>query len=94
MRRTEMLQEILRMRFKEVYEEWDKRRLTQEEAAQILGVSDRTFRRYINCVIDAVRQSLQSGADLDISMIILTVKARLTAAHKGAGLLNVLSSWT
>ena len=48
MRRTEMLQEIRRMRFKEVYDEWDKRRLTQEEAALILGVSDRTFRRYIN----------------------------------------------
>lgn len=48
MRRTEMLQEIRRMRFEEIYDEWDKRRLTQEEAAQILGVSDRTFRRYIN----------------------------------------------
>ena len=48
MRRTEMLQEIRRMRFEEVYDVWDKRRLTQEEAAQILGVSDRTFRRYIN----------------------------------------------
>jgi len=36
------------MRFEEIYDEWDKRRLTQEEAAQILGVSDRTFRRYIN----------------------------------------------
>jgi len=48
MRRTEMLQEIRRMRFKELYDEWDKRRLTQEEAARILGVNDRTFRRYIN----------------------------------------------
>ena len=48
MRRTEMLQEIRRMRFEEAYDGWDKRRLTQEEAAQILGVSDRTFRRYIN----------------------------------------------
>lgn len=48
MRRTEMLQEIRRMRFEELYEECDKRRLTQEEAARILGVSDRTFRRYIN----------------------------------------------
>lgn len=48
MRRTEMLQEIRRMRFEELYDEWDKRKLTQEEAAWILGVSDRTFRRYIN----------------------------------------------
>ncbi len=36
------------MRFEEVYGGWHKRRLSQEEAAQILGVSSRTFRRYIN----------------------------------------------
>jgi len=48
MRRTEMLQEIRGMRFEEVYCGWNKSRLSQEEAAQILGVSDRTFRRYIN----------------------------------------------
>jgi transposase len=35
------------MRFQEVYGGWQDDRLTQEEAAQILGVSDRTFRRYI-----------------------------------------------
>lgn len=48
MRRTEMLQEIRKMRFEEMYVGWNERRLTQEEAALILGVSDRTFRRYIN----------------------------------------------
>ena len=47
MRQTELLQEIRKMRFKEVYTGWTKKRLTQEEAAQILGVCDRTFRRYI-----------------------------------------------
>jgi transposase len=47
MRRTEMMQEIRRMRFSEVYTRWTKRRLTQEEAAEILGVCDRTFRRYM-----------------------------------------------
>jgi len=36
------------MRFQEVYVGWQKNRLTQEEAALILGVSDRTFRRYID----------------------------------------------
>lgn len=36
------------MRFKEVYGNWQKDRLTQAEAAQILGVTDRTFRRYID----------------------------------------------
>ena len=48
MRRTEMLQEIRKMRFEEVYSEWNDSRLSQEEAALILGVCDRTFRRYID----------------------------------------------
>ncbi|MFA4835403.1 MAG: ISNCY family transposase [Dehalococcoidia bacterium] len=48
MRRTEMLQEIRDMRFEEVYFGWNESRLSQEEAARVLGVSDRTFRRYIN----------------------------------------------
>ena len=34
------------MQFKSVYEKWSYKRLTQEEAAVILGVSDRTFRRH------------------------------------------------
>ena len=48
MRRTEMLQEVRRMRFEEAYGVWTERRLTQEEAARMLGVCERTFRRYIN----------------------------------------------
>ena len=48
MRRTEMLQEIRKMRFEEVYYGWSESRLTQEEAAGILGVCDRAFRRYID----------------------------------------------
>jgi hypothetical protein len=35
------------MRFEEAYEGWKKERLTQEEAARLLGVCDRTFRRYL-----------------------------------------------
>jgi transposase len=48
MRRTELLQEIRKMRFEEAYESWNRGRLTQEEAASLLGVSERTFRRYLN----------------------------------------------
>ena len=48
MPRTEMLQEIRKMRFEEVYYGWNESRLTQVEAAQILGVCDRTFRRQID----------------------------------------------
>ena len=36
------------MRFTEIYDAWVHKRLNQEEAAQILGVSDRTFRRYLS----------------------------------------------
>jgi len=48
MKRTELLQEIRKMRFEETYTAWTEKRLTQEEAARLLGVCERTFRRYIN----------------------------------------------
>ena len=48
MRRTELLQEIRKMRFEGVYNEWRQSKLTQEQAATILGVCARTFRRQIN----------------------------------------------
>ena len=35
------------MRFEQVYTGWKTRELTQEQAARILGISDRTFRRLI-----------------------------------------------
>ena len=34
------------MRFEEAYGGWQERRLTQEEAARLAGVCERTFRRY------------------------------------------------
>lgn len=36
------------MRFEEAHSGWRERRLTQEEAARLLGVCERTFRRYID----------------------------------------------
>ncbi len=48
MRRTEWLQETRKMRFEEAYEGWQARRLTQEEAARLLGVCERTFRCYLD----------------------------------------------
>jgi transposase len=47
MNRTEWLQETLKMRFMEAHAGWHSGRLTQEEAARLLGVSERTFRRYL-----------------------------------------------
>ncbi|GHU06375.1 hypothetical protein AGMMS50225_01040 [Betaproteobacteria bacterium] len=36
------------MRFEEAYESWNSGRLSQEEAASLLGVSERSFRRYLH----------------------------------------------
>ncbi|WP_338925937.1 helix-turn-helix domain-containing protein [Mycetohabitans endofungorum] len=33
------------MKFEEVYSDWQEKRLTQAEAARLLGVCERTFRR-------------------------------------------------
>lgn len=40
--------EIRKMRFEEAYGVWTEGRLSQEEAALILGVCSRTFRRYVD----------------------------------------------
>ena len=47
MKPTKVLQEIRKMRFEEAYEGWNAGRLTQSEAARILGVCERSFRRYL-----------------------------------------------
>ena len=46
MRRTEVLQGLRVMKFEDVYGRWQQRRLSQAEAAEILGMSERTFRRW------------------------------------------------
>jgi hypothetical protein len=46
MQRTRVLQEIRRMRFEELYGRCLIKKLTQSEAALLLGVCERTFRRY------------------------------------------------
>ena len=56
MKRTEVAQETRKMRFLEVFKGWTESRLTQEEAARILGVCARTFRRYLS-------RHAQLGAD-------------------------------
>ncbi len=35
------------MRFEEAYAGWNAERLTQDEAARLLGVCERSFRRYV-----------------------------------------------
>ena len=46
------------MRFEEVYGGWQQGRLTQEEAARVLGVSDRTFRRHVERYDDGGLEAL------------------------------------
>lgn len=48
MSRARWLQETKKMRFEEAFELWQRKTITQEEAAQLLGVCDRSFRRYID----------------------------------------------
>jgi transposase len=60
MKRTKLLRELLMIRFEEAYQGWQEKRLTQEDAARLLGVSDRTFRRYM---VDYKEQGLQGLVD-------------------------------
>lgn len=46
MRRTEVLQGIRLMKFTEIWDRTRRRELSQMEAAEVLGVSERTFRRW------------------------------------------------
>lgn len=46
MRRTEVLQGIRRMKFEDILDRTQSRELSQSEAASVLGVSERTFRRW------------------------------------------------
>ena len=46
MKQTRVLQEIRLMKFTEVYEWWSESKITQTEAASLLGMCERTFRRY------------------------------------------------
>lgn len=46
MRRTEVLQGIRRMKFAELLGRVERRELRQAEAAEVLGMSERTFRRW------------------------------------------------
>jgi len=48
MKRTQLLQEVRKMRFMEAYGGWSEGRLSQEEAAGLLGICPRSFRRYLS----------------------------------------------
>ena len=58
MRRTELQQQLRKMRFDTAYDDWRSGRLTQEEAARLLNVHERTFRRYIDRYHEEGQQGL------------------------------------
>ena len=47
MDQTRFLQRVRMNQFKRVYDRWKQKKLTQKEAAEQLGVTQRTFRRYV-----------------------------------------------
>jgi hypothetical protein len=47
MKRTLVQEEVRKMRFEEAYAGWNQGRLSQEEAAELLGLCARSFRRYL-----------------------------------------------
>jgi len=48
MKKTRVLQEIRHMRFTEIYKQRTEGKLTVEQAADILGINERTFRRWVS----------------------------------------------
>ena len=65
------------MEFERIYTGWRSKRLTQDQAAAILGVTARTFRRYINRYIDEGLEGLYD-------------KRLMKASHRRAPLDEVL----
>jgi hypothetical protein len=80
--RAHLIQGNRIMRFEEVYLHWQARRLSQAEAAEILGVCERSFRRYIasyedgdgdlNCLYDKrlTQPSRRKAADGEVAALI------------------------
>lgn len=54
------------MRFEEAYGGWQSKRLTQEEAARMLGICERTFRRYVDRFED---EGLEGLADKRLTQV-------------------------
>lgn len=89
MKPAELRQEIRKMRFEEAYYGWTEKRLTQGEAARLLGVCDRTFRRYVNRYEE---NGLDGLIDLRISQVshrrapvdeVMALKSRYKKHHLG-----------
>ncbi len=67
MKPTKVLQEIRKMRFEEVYEKRSEKHLTIEEASRILGICERTFRRWVKRYEEEGATGLVSASNEGIS---------------------------
>ncbi|MDW7712430.1 MAG: helix-turn-helix domain-containing protein [Deferrisomatales bacterium] len=77
------------MRFEEAYHGWQARRLTQEAAGRLLGVGERTFRRYVDRYEDEGMEGMrdkrltQASARKAPGAEVQDVVARYRARHQG-----------
>jgi len=55
------------MRFEDAYTGWTQSRLSQEEAADLLGVCSRTFRRYVDRYEEAGLEGLRDRRLSEVS---------------------------
>jgi transposase len=62
MTRARILQEVRQMRFEELYERRQRRDVTMAEAAEMLGVTERTFRRWSGRYDTEGREGLQDDS--------------------------------
>ena len=89
MGKANLAQEKRIMLFEEVYGAWTERRLTQEEAAELLGVCPRTFRRwserYGEDGIDGLRDRRLSGASHRAAPVdeVMRMVDRYRTRHEG-----------
>jgi transposase len=61
MSRTKCEQDRRMEEFESVFDRWERRELSQSEAAEILGRSERQFRRYIDIYRDEGLEGLRDG---------------------------------
>ena len=77
------------MLFEEIHSVWTERRLTQEEAAQLLGVCPRTFRRWVGLYeefgIDGLRDKRLSGVSHRTAPVdeVMRLVDRYRTRHEG-----------
>ncbi len=89
MERTKLLEEIRMHRFEEAYVGWESGKLSQEEAALILGICARTFRRYIYRYeekgIEGLKDRRLEGASARRAPVdeVLEITGKYSSKHQG-----------